>query len=128
MPTYYATGLNPLGLDSCDGSEELFASNTISLDNDGDGFTDSADSDCAPEICDDGIDNDADGTTDCADSDCDGQTGPIGEICQFGEELSCYDTFDNDADGATDCADVDCDGVTDGAYLFCRDLDLHRRR
>jgi hypothetical protein len=115
MPTYYATGLNPLGLDSCDGSEELFASNTISLDNDGDGFTDSADSDCAPEICDDGIDNDADGTTDCADSDCDGQTGPIGEICQFGEELSCYDTFDNDADGATDCADVDCDGVTDGA-------------
>lgn len=40
-PGYAGTGLNP-----CNGSEELFASLTISLDNDGDGLTDSADPDC----------------------------------------------------------------------------------
>jgi len=36
-----------LGLDSCDGSEEQFPSNSVSLDNDGDGLTDGADPDCA---------------------------------------------------------------------------------
>ena len=40
-PGYAGTGLDP-----CDGSEERFASFTRSLDNDGDGLTDSADPDC----------------------------------------------------------------------------------
>jgi len=35
-----------VGLDSCDGSEEQFPSNSVSLDNDGDGLTDGADPDC----------------------------------------------------------------------------------
>ena len=42
LPSFYGgTGLN-----SCDGSEEQFASLTVSLDNDGDGLTDLNDSDC----------------------------------------------------------------------------------
>jgi hypothetical protein len=89
----------------------------IGLDNDGDNLYDANDPDCAAEICDNGIDDNGDGLADCADPTCDGQTGPNGEICQFGTELSCFDGFDNDADGATDCADVDCDGVTDGACV-----------
>ena len=44
-PGYAGTTLN-----NCNGSEELFASNTISLDNDGDGLTDAADPDCAPVV------------------------------------------------------------------------------
>jgi Zn-dependent metalloprotease len=52
---------------------------TDSVDNDGDGAIDCADSECAsssacstdPEVCDDGLDNDADGATDCDDSECD---------------------------------------------------------
>jgi hypothetical protein len=36
-----------VALDPCDGSEENFPSNSVSLDNDGDGLTDSADPDCA---------------------------------------------------------------------------------
>ncbi len=56
-------------LDPCDGTEERFASTTISLDNDGDLLYDGDDPDCTPptEICDDGIDNDGDGMIDCAD-------------------------------------------------------------
>ena len=45
-PSFYA-GTN---LDSCDGSEEIFASLTISLDNDGDGLTDGNDPDCASNL------------------------------------------------------------------------------
>jgi len=40
-------GYAGLGLDPCDGSEERFASFTVSLDNDGDLDTDGADSDCS---------------------------------------------------------------------------------
>lgn len=46
LPSFYPQALNGQGLDSCDGSEERFASNTVSLDNDGDGLTDGADPDC----------------------------------------------------------------------------------
>lgn len=59
-----------------------------------------------PEVCDDGIDNDGDGDTDCADSDCSGdpvcQPEPDPEVCDDG--------IDNDGDGDTDCADADCAG------------------
>jgi PKD repeat protein len=47
LPSFYPQALNGAGLDSCDGSEEQFPSNSVSLDNDGDGFTDGADPDCA---------------------------------------------------------------------------------
>ncbi len=47
-PAFYASSANTLGLDACDGSEERFASASVSLDNDGDGQTDGADSDCTP--------------------------------------------------------------------------------
>jgi hypothetical protein len=86
----------------------------IGLDNDGDNLYDTNDPDCAPEICDDGVDNNGDGLIDCADPTCDGQTGPNGETCEFGTELTCNDTWDNDADGAADCADSDCNGQPGG--------------
>ena len=47
LPAFYPQALSGAGLDPCDGSEENFASNSVSLDNDGDGLTDSADPDCA---------------------------------------------------------------------------------
>jgi len=47
FPSFYKSASNTAGLAPCDGSEERFASFTISLDNDGDGLTDGADSDCA---------------------------------------------------------------------------------
>ena len=47
LPAFYPQALGGAGLDSCDGSEENFPSNSVSLDNDGDGLTDSADPDCA---------------------------------------------------------------------------------
>ncbi len=50
LPSFYALALGGVGLDSCDGSEELFASATISLDNDGDGLTDGNDPDCVANV------------------------------------------------------------------------------
>ncbi|BCR04490.1 hypothetical protein DESUT3_15590 [Desulfuromonas versatilis] len=103
----YATitaALNP-----CDGSEERFASNTVSLDNDGDLLTDGADPDCQapPEMevdCNDGLDNDGDQMIDCADQDC-----AADPACQPPEqELLCADGLDNDGDNLVDCADPDC--------------------
>ena len=82
------------------------------IDNDGDGATDCADSDCSsdpacttpdPEVCDDGTDNDGDGDTDCADSDC--SSDPA---CATPDPEVCGDGIDNDDDGATDCDDIDC--------------------
>jgi hypothetical protein len=48
MPDFYPQALGGAGLDPCNGSEENFPSRSTSLDNDGDGLTDSADSDCGP--------------------------------------------------------------------------------
>ncbi len=48
QPSFYTSTANAAGLDSCDGSEEAFSPGTMSLDNDGDGQTDAADADCAP--------------------------------------------------------------------------------
>jgi len=80
-------------------------------DEDGDGFADCLDTDCATAEncetgdteCGDTLDNDADGQTDCADLGCDGFAG-----CEFGTETSCDDGIDNDADGQADCNDTDC--------------------
>ena len=63
LPSFYAQALGGVGLDPCDGSEEIFLSRTVSLDNDGDGNTDSADSDCAintPPVADAGLDQTVD--------------------------------------------------------------------
>jgi MYXO-CTERM domain-containing protein len=49
-PAFYAQAFGGAGLNSCDGSEESFASLTVSLDNDGDGLTDGNDPDCAPNL------------------------------------------------------------------------------
>ena len=100
LPAFYP---GPSGLNPCDGSEELFASNSVSLDNDGDLLTDGADPDCAApvEICTDGIDNDSDGMVDCDDTDCSADPA-----CQ--PEADCNDGVDNDGDGMIDCDDQDC--------------------
>jgi hypothetical protein len=88
---------------------------TDRVDNDRDGRTDCADSDCAGNVacivpatetnCTDRIDNDGDGAVDCADSNCTGTAA-----CAVpSSETSCTDVVDNDRDGAIDCADPDCD-------------------
>jgi hypothetical protein len=73
---------------------------TDGVDNDGDGSTDCADTDCIiapicnPEtVCDDGIDNDSDGLTDCDDLDCMGVDGWGATILSA--------TFDTDSSGFT---------------------------
>lgn len=48
LPSFFPQALGGAGIDSCDGSEEQFASSSVSLDNDGDGLTDAADPDCGP--------------------------------------------------------------------------------
>ena len=50
LPSFYAQAFGGAGLDSCDGSEERFASVTVSLDNDGDGLTDGDDPDCRTNL------------------------------------------------------------------------------
>ncbi len=80
-------------------------------DNDGDGWADAMDPDCADggtaeddsaygsTTCNDGIDNDGDGLIDSDDPDCeDGLDG----------ETNCSDGIDNDEDGWTDLEDGEC--------------------
>jgi len=50
LPSFYAAALGGAGLDTCDGSEERFASITVSLDNDGDGLVDGNDPDCGTNV------------------------------------------------------------------------------
>ncbi|MBU1219971.1 hypothetical protein KKF34_06885 [Myxococcota bacterium] len=87
---------------------------TDHMDNDGDGYTDCLDPDCATNaacqtqtetICNDGLDNDSDGQIDCADSDCAAATN-----CQGQTETNCSNGADDDGDGQIDCADSDCAG------------------
>jgi hypothetical protein len=85
---------------------------TNGVDDDGDGRTDCADSDCAgapaclpPENCTNGVDDDRDGKTDCADSDC-----ADAPACLPPE--NCTNGVDDDRDGKTDCADPDCAGAS----------------
>ncbi|MDY0004374.1 MAG: hypothetical protein RBU30_23940 [Polyangia bacterium] len=74
--------------------------------------------------CGDNHDNDCDGQTDCADSDCNGDPcGSNGMVCSSSTcqcsgnggtpqatETTCNDDNDNDCDGLTDCQDPHCDG------------------
>ncbi|MAQ14900.1 MAG: hypothetical protein CMN30_08905 [Sandaracinus sp.] len=60
--------------------------------------------------CQDGMDDDGDGLTDCADSDC-----FENQACMFGgseerNDQRCSDWVDNDGDGLLDCEDPDCTG------------------
>ena len=101
--------------ETCEATE---ASCADGQDNDGDGAVDGADTDCdgsedcptceSGDQCSDGEDNDGDGNSDCADGGCDGATGPNGETCEAGVELTCNDNQDNDGDGTVDCDDPDC--------------------
>ncbi len=84
------------------------------IDNDLDGATDCADSECAgrpeccmpvPEICDDGLDQDCDGLIDCADPNC----APSPACCIALPE-DCSNMGDDDCDGLIDCVDPDCAG------------------
>jgi len=85
------------------------------VDDDGDGKTDCADTDCATdtacvegsEDCQNGVDDDGDGKTDCADSDCATDTA-----CVQGSE-DCQNGVDDDGDGKIDCEDSDCNGKAD---------------
>jgi hypothetical protein len=101
-PDGYASWVNPTdGGDTC----------TDCADNDGDGWADATDPDCAAlgdnedgrndgsTTCNDGEDNDGDGLVDAEDPACkDGRDA----------EANCADGEDNDADGWIDVADPDC--------------------
>jgi MYXO-CTERM domain-containing protein len=77
------------------------------MDDDNDGATDCADSDCncddgSTEVCGDFLDNDGNNLTDCEDSACADFVSCRVEICGDGA--------DNNNDGAIDCADSMCAG------------------
>jgi len=104
-------------LDSAD-TEATGADCSDTLDNNGNGDTDCADSDCSffftcggtETSCTDSVDNDEDTLTDCQDDDCDG----VG-TCEFATELTCNDGLDNDGDGlCDDTGDTCTDGSTAG--------------
>ena len=62
--------------------------------------------------CLDNVDNDGDGRTDCADSDCNiydpGTCPNERDTTGSGPAVDCTDGLDNDGDGDTDCDDSDC--------------------
>lgn len=60
------------------------------------------------EDCDVVGDEDLNGFSDCLDAACNGETGPNGETCEYGTELTCDDGYDNNGNGDTDCDDADC--------------------
>mgnify|MGYP002381847139 CR=1 FL=1 len=92
------------------------------VDDDGDGFIDCADRDCAasplcrcvpaPETtataCADGRDNDCDGATDCADTDCRPFPMCCAPVAPENNARTCADGVDDDCDGLIDCADPEC--------------------
>jgi hypothetical protein len=72
--------------------------------------------------CTDTLDNDGDGPIDCADTDCNAQSCGAGCLCSGGvaTETDCADNTDNDGDGQTDCADTaDCPAGTACATGTC---------
>ena len=93
------------------------------MDNDGDGFVDCQDHDCARnpqvdvcgavegrlDLCQDGIDNDDDGFIDCADFDCSLNPAIAVEACgEEGNDAQCTNEADDDGDGFFDCDDFSC--------------------
>jgi hypothetical protein len=84
------------------------------------------------EQCTNGRDDDGDGATDCADSNCDGQGCGTDRVCRGGACVcrgsgeDCLNGHDDDCDGQVDCEDDDCnvhrcadDGQYCGADLRC---------
>ena len=74
-----------------------------------------------PSFCEDGLDNDLDGDTDLADSDC--VVGGSGET-PAAPKNNCADEIDNDGDGLTDLDDTaDClgDGLGESYLPNCND-------
>lgn len=85
----------------CTTAENAGAGNCADgFDNDNDGFPDILEPDCVETMCTDFTDNDGDGATDFADPDCTTVEAPGAG--------NCADGFDNDNDGLTDGADPDC--------------------
>ncbi len=88
------------------------------VDDDGDGFVDCADQDCAAscgEDCFNSLDDDGDGAVDCLDEDCEAACPG-----QLGSE-DCFNGVDDDGDFIVDCYDLDdcqsvCDNDGDGAF------------
>src|SRR5262249_22514361 len=73
--------------------------------------------------CTDGVDNDCDGTTDCADSNCTGVScGSGGYVCSAGGTCGCPGSIENTSILCSDAADDDCDGFTDCADPGCNGL------
>jgi hypothetical protein len=124
------------------GQESTETSCNDGVDNDCDGFTDAADSDCAPTCvpnetpeatCDDGIDNDCDGLFDCDDSNCtDDPACQTGMACtDYPDKGSCQNDpacewIGSPKNGSCqDAAEVCNDGIDndgDGA-IDCADSD-----
>jgi hypothetical protein len=101
-----------LALTACKGTDPEVEDCTNGADDDGDGDSDCADSECVTDDacttesdCGDGEDNDADGDTDCDDDDC------AADAACVSTDEDCGDAEDNDGDGATDCEDTDCTGA-----------------
>jgi len=105
------------------GTSEICNNN---LDDDGDGFIDCRDADCAalpecrmcmptgPEVgrtCTDGVDNDCNGRTDCDDPGC----ASLPQCCRptrpERDPMACLDGVDNDCNGRIDCDDPGCAGI-----------------
>ncbi len=117
---------DPANADACGAKprEDSEAACSDKVDNDGDGFVDCKDADCArtsvchsevttPEntesACSDKVDNDGDGQIDCADADCASLSVCHGDDpTPENTESACSDKVDNDGDGQIDCADADC--------------------
>lgn len=74
------------------------------------------------EVCNNNVDDDNDGHTDCADSECPAElTCGAGCMCPGGNgsptEIACGDGVDNDHKDGPDCQDPDCPRC--GAALMC---------
>lgn len=119
-------------LDSATPQAALFPENTParcsnSVDDDGDGNIDCADTECTalpicsvsqPEqtvsACSNGIDDDIDGDIDCQDTDCKALSicTPPPTPTPENTNARCTNGADDDGDGSVDCADPDCAGVS----------------